>query len=383
MVHKLPLPQYPKVRGLFSRLCDFQAMCVAVLNRNYPGNIFVDDLSHPNTALLTTYINKKEHGLWAFLAGTPKNPAFLQSLNQGLFEKQIIKESVPSILFTPDPNEDWSSGLEQVMSPLPPIPFPRLHFSATSLSYDWQSDVPAGITIRKIDRDLYENKEYQLPDEVADIVHKWYRIMKGKTDDFGFVALDGKKVVSWMTIDFVSNGEGDVGVQTLSDYRRRGLAAITSAASMEYAFSHGIKKIHWTCTAQNTGSMNTASKLGYTRGDPYQMHILIFDHAQHWSNYAYEMLLLKKYEDSMDAFLKAFSLSENHPDWVFYAAARTAAALGKKEKAFECLSSAVVRGWKNRDDAERCEEFVSLYEYPHWKVVLEKMAPSEVEQNIL
>jgi hypothetical protein len=55
-------------------------MCTAVLEGVYPGKVYVDDLTQPRTALLTTYIESEAHGTWCFLAGEATK-AFNPSLN--------------------------------------------------------------------------------------------------------------------------------------------------------------------------------------------------------------------------------------------------------------------------------------------------------------
>ena len=157
MLYQLQPQEFATAKPLFTHLMHFQAMCVSVIHKDHPGMVFVDDPVHPTSACLLTWISKQEYGLWGFLAGDPGNTAFLQALHEGLFEKTIIDEGIPNILFTPSPDRDWSEAIKTLFAPIASIPFPRRHYTCQKLTFDWRSHVPEGIEIHKIDRSFYNN----------------------------------------------------------------------------------------------------------------------------------------------------------------------------------------------------------------------------------
>lgn len=60
MIRELQRKNFDKVRSLFNDLCAFQAMCVAVLNGDFPGKVFVDDTDSPTTACLLSLLEKMD-----------------------------------------------------------------------------------------------------------------------------------------------------------------------------------------------------------------------------------------------------------------------------------------------------------------------------------
>ena len=373
MIQAINQEAYSGVRPLFQGLTAYQPMCAAVLAGVYPGKVFVDDPRHPKSAFLSTFIHAEASGVWGFLAGNPLNLDFNQALNRAIFGREIVSAAAPVLLITCDP-QDWAGVLEQVTAPLAPIPFPRQYYTCRELKYDWRPDLPQGFSIQPIDETFLTRTDLNLPGEVQEIAHKWFGKSDVKLKDFGFTAIYENQVVSWATIDFISNGAGDAGLFTLEDYRRRGLAAITTAAAMEYGFSQGLEVVHWTCDEDNRGSIRTAEKLGFQRGADYRMYYIIFDEAQHFGALAYQHLTEAEYQQAVDAFARAFQASPDHPSWVYFHAARAYACLNDDSQAVQSLSRAVDKGWNDIPQTQNCEEFKRLKDLPEWEGILKAMS---------
>jgi hypothetical protein len=92
MVYELLPADYEKVRPLFQPQAEYLTFCAAVLEGIQPGRVFVDDLTHPGTALMIT------RDVWGYLAGDPHNDVFNRALNKALFTREIVT-------VTPTPGE--------------------------------------------------------------------------------------------------------------------------------------------------------------------------------------------------------------------------------------------------------------------------------------
>lgn len=287
MIHPLPIARISQIRPLFQQLSQSQPMCNAVLEGIYPGKVYVDDLAQPRTALLTTYIESEAHGTWCFLAGEPGNHAFSQVLNAAIFSRQVIAQNSPILFFTCDP-DDWGDQIQFVFAPCPPIWFHRLHFISRRVGFNWQAALPPGFKVERITNHLCQFPGLQLPDDIAATLSKWKAITDPGFMDFGFVTLDLTNpqlpvIISWATVDFIAAGAGDLGFFTQPDYRRRSLGTIAVAAALEYGFAHGLGQIHWTCDADNPGSVRTAAKLGLEYLEDYNQAVLVMDEQRHMS----------------------------------------------------------------------------------------------------
>ncbi len=284
MIQELPPARFPQMRPLFQRLLKSQPMCAAVLGGIYPGKVYVDDLAQPHTSLLTTYIESEAHGNWCFLTGDPANNAFNRSLNAAIFSRQIIAADVPILFLTCDP-DDWRGQMDVVLAPRPPIWIPRYHFISRQVGFDWRAALPPGFTVERMNEDLRQLPDLQLPEDVAATLSKWQAMADPRFMDFGVVTLDrtGPQpvIASWATVDFVAAGAGDLGFFTQPDYRRRGLGTIAASAALEHGFARGLLQVNWTCDAGNPGSTRAAEKLGLERIEDYHQAVLIMDEQQH------------------------------------------------------------------------------------------------------
>lgn len=284
MIPRLPIDRVPKVRPLFQRLAQGQPMVAAVLEGVYPGEVYVDDLDRPRTALLTTFIESEAHGVWCFLAGEPESEPFTRSLNAAITAREILADEVPVLFFTCDP-DDWGGQMDAVLAPRPPIWIKRYHFVSREVRFDWRAALPPGFGVERMDADLHQLPGLDLPDDVTATLAKWQAIADPRFVDFGFVTLDrtGPQpvIASWATVDFIAAGAGDLGFYTRPEYRRRSLGTIAACAALEHAFASGLQQVNWTCDANNPGSTRTAEKLGLERIADYHQAVLIMDEKQH------------------------------------------------------------------------------------------------------
>jgi RimJ/RimL family protein N-acetyltransferase len=368
MIYKLDPTKYKTAHPLFRPLEENQSMCSAVLEGVYPGNVFVDDLDHPETAFLTTFISGEDEGVWGFLVGEPRNDPFNRALNRAIFNREMISERAPIVFFNCHP-EDWQGQLPVVCHPLPPVPSLRRHYECHDLESGWHYDVPEGCEIRPLDETLFSLPNLSVPDDVVRIIRKW----RPRLADFGFVAIYNNEVVSWTTVDFVSGGVGDAGLFTVDGYRQRGLATVVTAAALKHGLSQGLSKIHWTCSDTNIASIRTAEKLGLERGRDYTMYYLIFDEMQHLGTLAYSYLQSERYQEAVDIFEDVLVQRNDLPLWAYYDAARAWAGLGDREKMFLYLNMLAEKGWTETESLERGKEFERWRETRDWKILLERI----------
>jgi RimJ/RimL family protein N-acetyltransferase len=244
----------------------------------------------------------------------------------------------------------------------------RRHYVCRELAYDWRANLPDGFTLRRMDEGLLSQSGLKVPDDVKGTLEKWRSIDDPRLADFGFVAIDDaeNEVASWATVDGIVDGVGDAGLFTQEHYRRRGLAAVTTGAAVEHGLSSGLSVVSWTCAESNTGSIHTAERLGFERQRDYTMYYCCFDEVQHLGALAYHHLEGKRYQDAAGLMERVLAMEEEAPCWVYYDAARVWAALGNRDRAFECLRAAVAGGWTDASGAEHCPEFEELRGTPEW-----------------
>lgn len=268
MIYTLDKIEYEKVRPLF-RVLEYHLTSAAVLDGNNPGLVFVDDSARPQSAFMFS-----PEG--CYLAGNSDHDAFNRALNEALHGKQLFDEPIEALCFI-CASESWEKQLAVVLHPHQPIQIPRRHYICRKLKHDWRANIPAGFAVHRIDEALLNRSELEIPRHIKG----WMENNWGATADFmqrgfGFVTLHDEvgsvmQVVSWSLADCRSGDACEIGIRTAEPYRRRGLATLTAAATVEYALLNGFSTVGWQCSEDNLGSIGTAEKVGFEQERDYTL----------------------------------------------------------------------------------------------------------------
>jgi len=361
---------YDKVRHLFSKLETFQPMCTAVLVGIWPGRIWVDNAENPQASLLITFLSGGG-AAWCFLAGDPRIPLVNKAVNKAIFREKIAGKEVNTFLFTCSP-EDWGGQLTVVGDPREPAPLSRRHYVCQKLTYDWRANMPEGYTIQQLETRLLKQAGIQLPSSLKTTLGKWMSVKDERFQDYGFVAMHENQAIAWATVDFVAAGKGDLGFETLPEFRKRGLGSTVAAAALEYGLSQGIE-VHWTCAEDNLGSQRSAEKLGLQRERDYMMYLFAMDVHTHIAQVAYSRLVNGQHREAIELYEQLFAQKADVPTWTYFDTAQACAALGDSEKALRYLKIAVKQGWSAVELTEQTVEFKILHENPEWEALLKRI----------
>ena len=277
MIYTLDKAEYEKVRPLF-RVLEFHLTSAAVLDGNNPGLVFVDDPARPQSAFMFS-----PEG--CYLAGNSDHDAFNRALNEALHGKRLFDEPIEALCFI-CASESWEKQLVAVLYPHRPVQIPRRHYICRKLNYDWRASVPAGFAVHRIDEALLNRPGLEIPAHIKGwIENNWGTTADFMQRGFGFATLhedadDAVYVVSWSLADCRSGDACEIGIHTGEQYRRRGLATLTAAATVEHALSSGFSTIGWQCSEDNLGSIGTAEKVGFERERDYAMYYAVLNETR-------------------------------------------------------------------------------------------------------
>jgi GNAT superfamily N-acetyltransferase len=268
-MHELRLPDYERARPLFRRL-RYHLASAAVLDGNCPGRIFVDDPTQPRSAFMLS-----PEG--CYLAGDPGNLAFNRALNEALVHQRALGDDVHALFLVVDP-ERWRDRLLGILAPTVPVEMKRRHYVCHSLGYDWRAEVSGKYRVLRIDPDLLSQVGLIIPGHVSGwIKNNWGSVDRFVQGGFGFLTIGAGEVVSWSLCDCVSDNLCEIGIHTARAHRRRGLATVTAAATVEHALSHGFIAVGWHCPEDNLGSIGTAEKVGFHLERNYSAYCAFLD----------------------------------------------------------------------------------------------------------
>jgi RimJ/RimL family protein N-acetyltransferase len=265
---ELPQAQYGRVQELYAPLLQ-RPFVAGALAGSEASRVVVNDPAAPHTAFLVV------RDAWGYLAGDPADDAFNRALNRALFARELTPPEVPLLQLTCHP-EDWGGQLAVVCHPCQPMVEERHYLVARQMPYDWRARVPAGFAVRFIDDALLEQVGPEVPDDVRKLAAARAAAAGRVEGGFGFAVLDGDRVASYALVDSVAGPLGEIFLFTEESYRRRGLATLASAATIEYGLTHGLEQINWDCQVENLGSLRCAQRLGLRQVDMYRMHYFFY-----------------------------------------------------------------------------------------------------------
>jgi RimJ/RimL family protein N-acetyltransferase len=269
--------------------------------------------------------------------------------------------------------ETWEAMLPQLIPTHEMERIERYHYLCRAVKFDWHNHLPEGYTVCRVDRTLLADPDVVFPDAVRewmDIGEIWWTEENFLSKGVSFVVLHEDQGVAWCTPDCVAADRIDVGVITDRAHRRRGLAAVAVAATVEHCLSHGFSAVGWHCNAANVGSWKTAEKVGFERKREYAYYYYMYDPVDHLAELGWYFYQRGEYGKTVQYYEQVFSLRDENPDYYYHLVASAWALLGNREKALEYLLVALDHGWTNVEWTKQQKEFAILHSTPEWNAIL-------------
>ncbi len=363
MFYTLETDRFYTAAPLFDELARHHMFCAGVLQGKYPGQLWVDDVLRPRSALLV------KDGFWAYLGGDAGNTAFNQAVRAGFFDRQITGDKSGGLLMSVTSN-DWLEILVRLFPDRPPTALPRRHYVARLGAFNELAAVPDGFSLHFIDESL---RTLPLPDDVRKVLDLRAGAQQPDGDAFGYVALHNHQYAAHAVIDCIVDGGGDIGLFTAEAFRRRGLAAATSAATIAYGLAHGLTAIHWDSAAYNAGSIHTANKLGLQFVLEHTQYVLVLNEQGHWINQAWNQLDAGQFQTALDVCDRVIAHQAAVPAAIHFLAGAAWAGLGNLSQALTCLNTAAGAGWDDAAETESCAPLAVLQGMPEWETVVSRI----------
>jgi GNAT superfamily N-acetyltransferase len=369
MLHELKPSEYHRVRSLFQGF-DYSLSIHALIEGNNPGRIFVDSAERPRAALALTV----EGTLLAGDHGNPDtNAALRRLLREQIFTGKVFVEDDWSVTLAVHPHT-WEAKLPELIPTHEADRLPRFHYLCRELKLNWHHHLPEGYAVRRIDHGLLTDPVLTIPEDIPGKIKTYW----GTADHFvskgaGFCVVHENEAVSWCIADCTAGDQMDLGIMTAPAHRRRGLATVATAATVEYCLSRGFAAAGWHCEQDNVGSWKTAEKVGFERMTEYLYYYYIFDEADHLAQLGWSCLKRGEYEKTVRYYERVFALRDDHPDYYYHGVAEAWGALANRDMALRYLNLAVDKGWAALDYTSQAERFRSLHGTPEWEAVLARM----------
>lgn len=224
-----------------------------------PAEIYVNHLQNPTISIVC-----EGHGFY-FGGQALENAQYLEAVD--FFQQQILDEQrkeklrIAKIYYS---SEAWEKILIDMLQEFKPEIYRRILFQHRLENRVHQPDLERDVIIKEIDGELLNSQLGFREPVIDEIIYMWGSLDKFLQSGFGYCAIKEQKIVTWCTQEYKSKNFCGIGIETLKDYQKQGMATVT--------VKHFLKKCaqlniipHWDCWKNNLPSIRVAEKNGFEK----------------------------------------------------------------------------------------------------------------------
>ncbi len=367
-MYELTSNEYEKAMPLFQGM-EIHLAVKAALAGLVPAKLYVDDPNAPHSALA---------GIQSrfYLTGAEDTPTFHADLRR-FFLESIYPEALAAgkemfvLHYAPDP---WANVIEKILEGKYPIPDRRQYYRFKEFKQNWRTLLPAGFTLRVVDRTLLETGQLQNLDGLRhEMCSERPSVEEFLAQSFGVCIVHGEALAGWCLSEYNTSDSCEIGIETLEPYQKRGLATAMTSAFVEHARARGITQIGWHCYASNIPSVATALKAGFEHVADYPAYMAWFDEVENLGINGNILFRNGEYVRALEWYEKVFARG-NAPVWVCWSAACASARLGKTDAALGYLGQAIDQGFNNLERLQTSPHLESLRAMDGWNALISRVA---------
>lgn len=259
MYIELDKDEYQIVRKYFN--FNFQIPAVAVINKDFPGKIYVDNKENPK-GIIVWAISR-----WAYAYFELEN----LKRNREFFKELMIKEIAPIIDSLKEQyfevyslNDDYDKILEEEIEG---FCLYNKHYENTFILNEEKFN---RLDLKNIDGDVLEKSFPIIPEEYKN--HFKITGMNKETEGMIFI-VEGKTVSQCVNNGFEYDSKYFIDLDTFNEKKRKkGYASIVAYELIKKQKNKGMKPL-WETREDNIPSLRVAEKLGFEKLERYPVYI--------------------------------------------------------------------------------------------------------------
>jgi RimJ/RimL family protein N-acetyltransferase len=218
----------------------------SILSGATKAPMFVDDVDAPGATMTWT-------GHRLYLAGDVAGAGFGGALagfasSRGQFVAYSTRDDL--------------EGAERLLSRYKVEKRGRRYYECDPSARGWAGEPPEGYAVGRITSELLGRGLGHTDWVREEMCSERASVEEFLEKSFGFAALHGGGFAAWCMSEYNLGDRCEVGIETVREHRRRGLAVLVAGAMFRWAASVGVRRVGWHCWADNEGSVATAERLG-------------------------------------------------------------------------------------------------------------------------
>ena len=272
MLNLIEPSNYARLQPLFARASIHLALA-AVLDGSVAASVYVDNASHPQSALVIA-------GHRFFLLGRLDQPGFNQSI-QEFFDQMVFPHGLAAgeelfVLYFDD--SGWESSIETIFQGKYPLLAPREYYQLNLNGEPPRVDFPPDFSLRSVDKRLLASSN------LAHLDHLREELCSERANEedflaqsFGISLVHEDELAGWCLSEYNTGSCCEVGIETSEAFQKRGLGTAMTREFARQAYQRGITTIGWHCFTRNLPSAATARKAGFAKICDYHVFLVWYN----------------------------------------------------------------------------------------------------------
>ena len=248
MVAELETSRFRGTRPLWGEMWMHLAV-ESIFEGRTAARMFVDDAAKPRAAMTWT-------GQRLYLAGDVGSAEFSEILNTQYVptHRWFVTYCSPEVI-----------DCALMSLPGKVVRRGRIYYEGDPSKHTCVVEPPEGYVIEPITKSLLNRGLTHTDWVMEEMTSERSSVEEFLGKSFGFAALHGGEFACWCMSEYNLWDRCEVGIETVKEHRRRGLANLVAGAMFDHAADIGVRRIGWHCWADNVGSLATAERLGLRR----------------------------------------------------------------------------------------------------------------------
>ena len=257
MMQELNPTEWGGIRPLLHPLSHFLTLD-SILTGRSPGRVFGDDKATPQV-VVAGFRHRQYLAGWS--ADTTGATAVNHLLHQVIIPAAQARGEDAFVLHV---TEAWRPFMPLVLAGLDSQAYPRAYYRLQARGREWQPRLAPGLRLRPVDAALLADTQIRnLAWVKEEMVSERPSLADFLAYSFGYAVQHGEEIVAWCMSEYNSGSRCELGIATLDNWQRQGLATAVATAVISHALTQGIEDIGWVCWQGNRPSVATAEKLGF------------------------------------------------------------------------------------------------------------------------
>lgn len=163
----------------------------------------------------------------------------------------------------------WKNTLLDVLKGLTIEQDNRVLYKYNLVNTPHDNELDLFFQVKAIDENILNNSELENIEELLDeIIGMWGNTEEFVKNGFGYCALYGEKLISWCTGEFFSEKTCGIGIYTIEEERKKGVASAVTKCFVAECSNRGLVP-YWDSWDDNVSSIKVAEKVGFDKVEVY------------------------------------------------------------------------------------------------------------------